>query len=791
MKLSGTQTALFALGLSANVAKFAVNAECANACSGHGQCGTKDMCTCDRNWQGSDCSLRTCPFGVAHVDIPKGDLDSSISIGSHSDIVATGSTVYPFGTSESYPHMVDTAGNTITNSAHQYAECSNKGQCDRKLGKCECMHGYSGVACQRASCPLSGEEGQRTKTSPFGSVNHFFVAAVNGDGVEGSVFTGQAKNNPQVGECSHRGVCETISEIAEKDHGNEYNLWDKDSTMGCVCDPGFTGPDCSVRECKYGIDPLWTDDTTARVTQTTVRFTTSVNNTLGGKYALKFFDVHGDDHISAPLQLSPDGLFANNITHCDKVKAALIAFPNGIIPTIECSQTTGFGVASDEGFEYTLTFTGNPGKLRQLEIIEHLDGERPTITSGSGTYTADVYTKVNGEFTDHFADKCQGVTLKVFVDSNGTNAWNPHVRPGSIGYLGDMDAAEEKKLKACLGDSDYDIDNNVDVANWDKGALVEANGNGTYNMIGAFPHAIKVVPIESEEGYDMFTYGEYYLVWYDDNADDGKKFRVANINHNENDPDKVDESYVFTTKGTVQQMGYGTGTELAHNADGTNSTNRIVGYFDAYTNEIYTNYDTSCLNQPSSSPRNHVCVEKGDMLFIVDSCWGKGNSGAANPVEPNFFGGTEPSCPDSSTVNHNTGNIYTVTKVYKRPLSTSQSTTDPTATSDKNAGEEETIVDTFVIEVDANFGWTSPKGDPENSDTDRDGSTWSDNTGIVTLFHFTPGAEGNYQYVSQCSNRGMCNPELGICNCFSGYTGDDCSVQDAYAIASPDSLRRM
>ena len=33
------------------------NAECPNACSGHGVCGAKDMCTCDRNWQGSDCSL--------------------------------------------------------------------------------------------------------------------------------------------------------------------------------------------------------------------------------------------------------------------------------------------------------------------------------------------------------------------------------------------------------------------------------------------------------------------------------------------------------------------------------------------------------------------------------------------------------------------------------------------------------------------------------------------------------------------------------------------------------------
>lgn len=35
-----------------------ISAECPNACSGHGSCGARDMCTCDPNFQGSDCSLR-------------------------------------------------------------------------------------------------------------------------------------------------------------------------------------------------------------------------------------------------------------------------------------------------------------------------------------------------------------------------------------------------------------------------------------------------------------------------------------------------------------------------------------------------------------------------------------------------------------------------------------------------------------------------------------------------------------------------------------------------------------
>ena len=47
------------------------NAECANACNGHGKCTAYDMCICNRNWQASDCSERVCQFGLAHVDTAK------------------------------------------------------------------------------------------------------------------------------------------------------------------------------------------------------------------------------------------------------------------------------------------------------------------------------------------------------------------------------------------------------------------------------------------------------------------------------------------------------------------------------------------------------------------------------------------------------------------------------------------------------------------------------------------------------------------------------------------------
>lgn len=64
---------LIAVALAAGAAL--VHAECPNACSGHGDCGAFDMCTCDRNFQGADCSEMVCPYGHAFVTTPQGDLN--------------------------------------------------------------------------------------------------------------------------------------------------------------------------------------------------------------------------------------------------------------------------------------------------------------------------------------------------------------------------------------------------------------------------------------------------------------------------------------------------------------------------------------------------------------------------------------------------------------------------------------------------------------------------------------------------------------------------------------------
>jgi hypothetical protein len=103
------------------------------------------------------------------------------------------------------------------NSAHQEVECSGRGSCDSASGRCECFDGFTGEACQRTVCP---------------------------------------------NDCSGHGVCQDQRRFAaDADTLSAYTLsytgaYDAFKQMGCMCDDGFRGPDCSMVECPSGADPM-------------------------------------------------------------------------------------------------------------------------------------------------------------------------------------------------------------------------------------------------------------------------------------------------------------------------------------------------------------------------------------------------------------------------------------------------------------------------------------------------------------------------------------------------------
>jgi len=743
------------LGLLVAASTFiaVVKSECANACNGHGKCTSYDMCICNRNWQANDCSERVCQFGLAHVDTPKGDLDGSGSISGPGLTVVDNNFVYPYGTTEQFPAMEDSDLNVLTDSAHYYAECSNKGTCDRATGECTCYDGYDGVACQRASCP----------------------------GYPAS--------------CSGHGVCKTKKQLAASDNSNVYKLWDKDSTMGCECDAGFFGPDCSLKTCKVGVDPLYLDDSATikystfdfatLTTSATVDFTDGFAQPGTGFWAIRFFDHTGEDWLTVPITAGAS---------CSEVVTALTTIPNNAVPagSVYCTLTKNVNskpenrwqqwdaqhpkgavhpyrinynlsiwdadytsipignpvprlIAGESyqplyrpnsptgnlahlattklsGYIYRIKFYGNPGRLQEPQIEVYLDGVRPSLQSTNGKVITKVWTDgQQGEDNDYFADHCDNVAVTV--------ALNPY---GHY-YLSGMTDTEKNLLKACLGSSDFDTSNNIDVYNWDHGSRL-------------YPHIVKLV-----RSVTVYTDGGYYaVIWFDPSVHYdgaftavGGTFKLLNP-FSPPDAFATDEYEIYTTKGTLAL------TSNASEATFSFASRTIYTVNASYeeTTEPFDG-DISCeIGNNNAYKTKYVfhCLNKTDLFTVLN--W-------ANPE-----------------VNSPHLNLYTAERLYTSKFEYDKSVRfygNPTgADNNMNAhlqsNEMHYMTHSITTDLSTNWG-VSIAGQAQ-----------------FNVYKFFPSTASTYNYVAECSNRGVCDWSQGTCACFPGYTNDDCSIQSSISL---------
>jgi len=708
--------------------------------------------------------------------------------------------------------MVDSFNNIVTNSAHEYRECSNKGICDRSSGDCTCFEGYDGSACQRASCPTSSG-----------------------------------------GVCSGHGLCSTIKEIARFDYNNTYNLWDEYSSMGCICDFGYDGPDCSEKICKYGTDPLYSDEINIRYSNFTfaiynvdqynsVLDTVTSNSSLTlrrsrwfGNYSIVFYDSNGQDWHTTAIDINAG---------CDEIRHALESLPNNVIKanSVRCSldwsvwggyvgenQGSGMfsvagppnygalGVAATPGIpdgfpiplqgngytyaasnanngylpyvatKFTLAFPSNPGDLKQPSLDLFLDGSRPTVSTGvtaSGTAASSVVRTwvyangFTGETADFVPDLCEGVTVTLNANTAApVNGW---------GRLGGMTPAQVILLKKCLGDSNNNTaDNNLNkdpatqdaLYNWDYGYSYDSSTAPTADTL-LNPHLIKVVDnslgpqtrLCDNIGHTFTGVGNIPSYGYCANADPPgfylvlyydailQQFKYMSKPHQDY---LVTTTFsVYTTTGFLSLASATTDVFTNYIADAgllavpVTSSIAVADLATYYSNVVYTaakdavfvpsglsvttvtsagsyRSNVDCETATSATlPRD--CIQKGDYIMILDT----------NPQSP-------------SSNNPKYLNIYQVMKISRENR---ESTPEIT--------RYQIVLD---IGVNARYFKSSYNaGIPSGSSNAR-------------IYQFTPPV-GQYKWAAECSNRGICDSSTGICGCFPGYTGDDCSVLNALAV---------
>ena len=289
---------------------------CDNNCNQHGKCEF-GRCVCYDNWglgmgrEDGDCSERTCPFELSWGDRPN-----------------------------------------YLGKRHRYAECADKGVCNRETGECHCYEGYEGKGCQRQSC---------------------------------------------VNDCSGHGICKYIEDMLfgdvefayrhlgfDQQDGQEwtYRGWDKTKTRMCQCDPGYFENDCSKRMCPYGNDVLATRNNLeiAQLYQVQRLTFTGESSSYGGidsrSFALTFQSKMNETFTTTPIVLDTSDLS----TFSTRIRNALVKLPNRVIDDIAVQAAVD---ATTDTVFVDITFIGSDteGNQHLLTVEDYAcaDGCTPRL----------------------------------------------------------------------------------------------------------------------------------------------------------------------------------------------------------------------------------------------------------------------------------------------------------------------------------------------------------------------------------------------------------------------------
>eukprot|EP00611_Tribonema_gayanum_P003990 TRINITY_DN1321_c0_g1_i1.p1 TRINITY_DN1321_c0_g1~~TRINITY_DN1321_c0_g1_i1.p1 ORF type:complete len:890 (-),score=242.74 TRINITY_DN1321_c0_g1_i1:347-3016(-) len=294
------------------------------------------------------------------------------------------------------------------------------------------------------------------------------------------------------------------------------------------------------------------------------------------------------------------------------------------------------------------------------------------------------------------------------------------------------DVTALKRLKRCLGDADGDLTNSPDEYAWDYGY-----GNAGDYVAFEHPHLVKL--IKSNEVSAPATHA---LLFWDTQR---SQFLLMSKVGNTGAAAAATDFYVGATDGTLAMV-YDDAETFTGSAVSTSGKVAAMAKFWQFDDQLTLLYDFTCdkdaaddalvaadIAAAHSSVKqgghdDHNCIRKGDLVVVPFTLLAAGDPTAAG--------------------------VYT------------------------NSAELRRIVN------------ISPDGKTITLDRPLHYTKFNDNVVAPTvttgmpLYKFIPSTTGSseYDYATACAGRGLCDRAQGLCTCFRGYAGPECSHQSALSM---------
>ena len=158
-----------------------------------------------------------------------------------------------------------------------------------------------------------------------------------------------------------------------------YRLWDESKNQACVCDPGYSGIDCSYRVCPVGDDPLTWDDSSCggSACVSEVQSFSIDGNQASASYTLTFTNLNGAVYTTNSFSLSSTNPTSASLSsNAAAIVSALSSLPNNVTGTVSvlCSggASSSGSVTSSEAskaqMRCSVTFSTKSGNIPSMSI---------------------------------------------------------------------------------------------------------------------------------------------------------------------------------------------------------------------------------------------------------------------------------------------------------------------------------------------------------------------------------------------------------------------------------------